>query len=110
MLADCPALIVLGLTVQVVVEATADGREQVAATLPVNPLTAFTVKALLYVAVCPEFTVCDPCPAATVNEKSGNPTKEKFKTLLPPKAMGSGTLELDTTIPELVGPAEPTIM
>ena len=78
MLADCPALIVPGLTEQVVACA---GDEQVATTCPVNPLRAVTAIALLKVAVCPAMTVCDPCPAATVNEKSGGPVTVKFTEL-----------------------------
>ncbi len=42
--------------------------------------------------------------------KSGVPTKEKLRTLFPPKAMGFGTGGVKKATPLVMGPAEPTMM
>ena len=57
------------------------GEVQTTFTCPVNPFNAFTEITFVNVAVWPAFTVCTPCPAATVNEKSGGPVTVKFTEL-----------------------------
>ena len=64
---------------------------QETATCPVNPFRALTLIAFVNVAVWPAVTVCVPCPAATVNEKSGCPVTVKFAVALPP-GKGSTTV------------------
>ena len=52
-----------------------------ALTDPANPFTAFTESTLVKVAAWPALTVCEPCPVATVKEKSGGPVTMKFTEL-----------------------------
>src|SRR5260370_20420779 len=94
-----------GLAAQVVAAA---GSEQVTLTLEAKPLVP--VIATVYVAEFPAFTVA-LVGACGVKVKSGVGTNEKFNTLFPPKAMGLGGRPIPTTPkPEVMGPAEPTMM
>jgi hypothetical protein len=94
-----------GFAVQVVAAA---GSEQVTATLEANPPAALMAR--VYVAGEPAFTVT-VVGAAGVMVKSAVGTNEKFNTLLPPKAIGSGgnPIPAAETPGERIGPAEPTI-
>ena len=74
--ADWLAISELWLREQVVACA---GEVQETATCPVNPFRALTVTTFVNVAVWPAVTVCEPCPAATVKEKSGGPVTMKLK-------------------------------
>jgi hypothetical protein len=76
--ADCAAISEFWLSAHVVACA---GDVHETFTNPVNPFTALTVIALVNVAVWPAVTVCEPCPAATLNEKSGGPVTVKFTEL-----------------------------
>lgn len=87
-LADWPALRTFWLSIHVVAWA---GSVHATLTCPVNPFTALTVIALVNVAVFPALTVCEPCPAATVNEKSGGPVTVRLKGAEVPAGAGSTT-------------------